>query len=268
MPIASVVSSNSKKNMPLLETLATVAAQSEVINQTAKEATGLIKRVLGKSFDEYGELLADNIRLKRFKNQITIFKKAEKYIKAENLNTEKINLKVLVPLIEFSSYEEDENLQDKWAYLIKNISTKPFNATIQITCIQILNKMSSDEALLLDFLYDKLVKKRIDWAYRQNMQPTLFGDKYRKQPIDYRIDWMTFELQKLSSDLSIDLDNLELQISNLVSLGTIKFVPEVEVISATTDRDSEDVDIELDVTDYERIQLTKLGFIFVELCKK
>jgi len=179
-------------------------------------------------------------------------------------------LKVLAPLIDFSSYEEDEKLQDKWAHLIKNISIKPFNTTIQLTCVQILNKMSSDEALLLDYLYEKLVKKRIDWANQENMQPSLFGDKYRKQPIDYRIDWITFELQQLSKDLIRPLEDLELQISNLVSLGTVKFVPEVEVVSATADKDSEDgdVDIELDVNDYEKVQLTKLGFIFVELCKK
>jgi len=253
--------------MAILETL---ASNSEVVNQTAKEATGLIKRIFGKSFDEYGELFADNIRLKRFKNQIAIFKKAEEFIKSENINPEKINLKVLAPLIDFSSYEEDEKLQDKWAHLIKNISIKPFNTTIQLTCVQILNKMSSDEALLLDYLYEKLVKKRIDWANQENMQPSLFGDKYRKQPIDYRIDWITFELQQLSKDLIRPLEDLELQISNLVSLGTVKFVPEVEVVSATADKDSEDgdVDIELDVNDYEKVQLTKLGFIFVELCKK
>ena len=253
--------------MALLETLAT---NPETVNLAAKEATGLIRKVFSKSFDEYGELLADNVKLKRFKNQITIFKKAEEYLRNEGINPEKINLKVLAPLIEYSSYEEDVNLQDKWAHLIKNISIKPFNTTIQLTCIQIINKMSSDEALLLDYLYEKLVKKRIEWAKRDNMQPTLFGDKYRKQPIDYRIDWITFELKELSGELNRPLEDLELQISNLVSLGTVKFVPEVEVLSATTDKYSEDgdVEIELDVSDYEKIQLTKLGFIFVELCKK
>ena len=35
-------------------------------------------------------------------------------------------------MIEFSSYEEDEKLQDKWAHLIKNILIKPFNVTIQL----------------------------------------------------------------------------------------------------------------------------------------
>jgi hypothetical protein len=252
--------------MAVIETL---ASNSEFVRQTAEEATGLIKRIFGKSIDEYGELLADGIRLKRFKNQISIFKKAEEFLKSEKINPEKINLKVLAPLIEYSSYEDDETLQFKWAYLIKNILIKPFNSTIQITCSQILNKISSDEALLLDYLYDGSTKKRIDWANNENTQPSLFGDKFRRQPTDYRIDWITFELSNLSRELNKPLEELELQISNLVSLGTVKFVPEVEVISATADRDSSDgeVEIELDITDYEKIQLTKLGFIFVELCK-
>ena len=77
-------------------------------------------------------------------------------------------------------------------------------------------------------------------------------------------------MKELSGELNRPLEDLELQISNLVSLGTVKFVPEVEVLSATTDKYSEDgdVEIELDVSDYEKIQLTKLGVIFVELCKK
>lgn len=57
------------------------------------------------------------MRSKRLNNQIKIFTKTIKILDENGLETRQLNLKTLIPLIEKSSLEDDEKLQDKWANL-------------------------------------------------------------------------------------------------------------------------------------------------------
>jgi hypothetical protein len=77
-------------------------------------------------------------------------------------------------------------------------------------------------------------------------------------------------VKDIVADLKINEDELETLLSNLVALGTLKYETEVDVSSA--EKSSEDpsdtsLDIDLDVSDYDSIRITKLGFVFVELCR-
>ena len=51
----------------------------------------------------------------------------------------------MAPLVEYASYEEDENLQDLWAKLIENILSLPASVILQQTAIEVLNKVSNEE---------------------------------------------------------------------------------------------------------------------------
>ena len=83
---------------------------------------GFIEKLAGSSLEEAGLLLADKLRVRRLKNQIKIFSEAKKIAEENNISIKQINLKTLVPLLEFSSLEEDETLQQKWSNLIANFS--------------------------------------------------------------------------------------------------------------------------------------------------
>ncbi|MCF2219391.1 DUF4393 domain-containing protein [Chryseobacterium sp. PS-8] len=249
----------------------------KVMEKAAETTEGLIKGLFGSAFHETGEMIADQVRLRRFKNQIKIFEKAKAFL-SEKTDFQKINLKVLAPLIEFSSYEEDENLQEMWAKLIKNILCKPFPIVLQQNAISVLNKISNDEARILNYVYNVVEQKRVNRAKSDNRMPRLDlflnsenGNNNKKNSKDYKIDWFSISLKSISSDLKIDQENLETLISNLVALGTLKYKTEVEVTNAeksSEDPDDKELDIELDVRDYNYIKITKLGFVFVELCEK
>ena len=93
-------------------------------------------------------MTADQVRLRRFKNQVKIFERLNIYLKDKKIDPQKINLKVLAPLIEFASYEEDENLQELWSKLVKNILIKPTHIVLQQNAFEVLNKVSNDKVII------------------------------------------------------------------------------------------------------------------------
>jgi hypothetical protein len=251
-----------------LEKLATDPA---TVKAVAEKTEGLLKGLFGKAFEQTGEMIADQVRLRRFKNQIKIFEKAKTYLKENNIDPQKVNLKVLAPLVEFASYEEEESLQERWAKLIKNILSRPTSVVLQQNAIGVLNKISNDEALLLDNIYNKLLAKRMERADKHNKQRQLIEPKDVKKPEDYRIDYFSFKVKDLSDEVRISQDEIETQISNLVALGTLKYEIEVDVLTAeksNSDPEDTDLDIDLDIYDYDRIKLTKLGYVFVQMCRE
>ncbi|MVM36494.1 hypothetical protein GO730_00540 [Spirosoma sp. HMF3257] len=254
--------------------LAKLATDPDAIKAIAEKSENLLKSLFGKAFSEFGESIADQVRLRRFKNQIKILERANEYLKDSKIEYKKINLKVLAPLIENASYEEEELLQERWAKLIKNILIKPISLIQQQNAVEILNKISNEEAVLLEYIYRSLASKKAAFeADYQSMRPDLFGGykNDEKLSLESSVNIYSFSIKELAAKLRIKLDDIETQISNLVALGTLKYVIEVDVTSAekrSDDPEDNDLDIELDVEDYKNIKLTKMGFIFIELCEK
>jgi hypothetical protein len=113
---------------------------------------GFVEKLAGGTMEETGLLFAEKIRLRRLKNQIEILKKAQKIAKEANINIKQINLKVLVPLLENCSLEEEESIQDMWANLIANYadSNKTYHSAIYPF---ILSQLSSDEVKQIEEIY-------------------------------------------------------------------------------------------------------------------
>jgi hypothetical protein len=127
---------------------------STVLEKTLDLAKGFIEKLTGAAIEETGLLISDNIKLKRFKNQLSILVKAQKIVADSGINIKQISLKALVPLLEYSSLEDDESLQDKWTNLLVNFidSNEKYESTIFPF---ILNQLSSDEVIELDNMYNK-----------------------------------------------------------------------------------------------------------------
>ena len=81
----------------------------QILDKTEK----LLNTLFGEGFKEIGGIFGDRMRIKRLENQIKILDKANQIMEKNGLKPNQINLKVLVPLIEKSSLEEDEKLQEK-----------------------------------------------------------------------------------------------------------------------------------------------------------
>ena len=125
-------------------------------SSTIEKGLDLIKdftqKLIGPSIEEVGLLMSDTIRYFRFKNQVDILVKAQEYVKNKKIDVKEIPTKILVPLLENASLEEDEKMQDKWAFMIGNLADSEQNLQNQIFPY-LLNQISLDE-------YNHLLKFR------------------------------------------------------------------------------------------------------------
>jgi hypothetical protein len=114
---------------------------------------GFLEKLLGSTLEETGLLISDNVKLIRFKNQLKILTKAQKIVQESGINIKQISLKALVPLLDYSSLEDNETLQDKWTNLLVNYidSNEKYESTIFPF---ILNQLSSKEVLELERICD------------------------------------------------------------------------------------------------------------------
>src|SRR5690606_25149197 len=93
----------------------------ENIDKSLDMVRDFVKTIGGHAASELGLLLGDKIRQFRFTNQVKILSKAKILVERNNLPMSVIPIKILVPLLESCSLEEDEDLQDLWANLLANM---------------------------------------------------------------------------------------------------------------------------------------------------
>lgn len=233
-----------KEGKNLVEQLAKNISAENSSNEFLK------KLLINDSNYEYQELILDDIRYQRFKNQVKIFSDAKKLVERHGLSPKVIPLKILTPLIEHSSLEDEESLQSKWSNLIASISTSDDNNSFKRNCIDILSKLSSTEAFFLDKFYVLLVKRR-----KKRIEES-------KGNYDFPIGKFPVYLRNISAK-GISKKDLDYVIENLIRLGILSWdTPEVELDSSVSS--IEDIDIELYKS--EGILLTGFGLKFFEVC--
>lgn len=215
--------------------------------QLLDKGEAAFKAVLGPSVKEIAETWADSFKLRRFKNQVNILAKAQKILEEKKINAKKIDLKVLVPMLENSSLEEDEDLQERWANLIANIVTIDGRTLLKQNCIDILRKVSNDEVHFLEKLFFDDIESH-EFLKRSEII------NLELEPRNY-----VSEINSIAEDLSLK-ENVKLIVANLISLGLIERSIQTEAVNV-----GEYIIVEKDDTNF--IKLTQLGTEFVRLCK-
>lgn len=206
-------------------------AEIEVSNDEIKS---FFDGIIPDFVKEGGGILTDTVRLWRFQNQVRIIKKTKEIIEESNLDKQQVPLKVLYPLLESSSLEEDASMQSRWSNLLANAIVGTVN--IAPNYIEILKEISSLEALVLDKVFDE----------------TEAGKKQGGK------DTLQFSKQKICEYLKIPPEQGDLMIQNFFRLGLCRepgstgmMVGEARVALRTT----------------EIFELTSLGFTFVKACR-
>lgn len=128
-------------------------------NTLIEKAFNFLEKITDKPLSELGGLLADQVKYLRFKNQINILIKARKFLKEKDIKPEKVSFKPLFSLLEYSSWEEDQSMQIKWASLLANYANPEFSNDINLCYVEILNQLTPIEVKILDILYDAYYDK-------------------------------------------------------------------------------------------------------------
>lgn len=172
-----------------------------------KTITSFIDKIITPTFEEVGGLIADQIRFFRYKNQVTILLKAERFHKSKGINPKQIPVKTLASFMEGASLEENQSMQEKWAALLANATDPDNNFTGHLTLIQLLNQLTPDEAEVLDYMWKN---------YKEEHETPLSGNYYSVQILK--------EMKDLSANDKLPVDEQEkeaLIIDNLVRLNLI-----------------------------------------------
>jgi len=149
--------------------------KSSTIDKGLEIAKDFVDKLIMPSIEETGLLVKDQITMWRFKNQIKMLNRAKDYCEKHNIEPKKISLKVLSPLLEYSSLEEEDIMQDKWSVLLSNLIDSEQNIENHVFPY-ILSQLSKDEFLSLEKVYDNCILRRL------SLTPEL--DKFRKDNLE------------------------------------------------------------------------------------
>ena len=119
--------------------------------------------------EEQGAMLRDQVRLYRYERQLKCLEKAERMAKGAGFTPQAVPPKILFPLLEGASFEENEDLHTMWAGLLANAASPKDAESVRPSFIAILREMAPDEAAILNWLFDNSHYSSMFRTFRANM---------------------------------------------------------------------------------------------------
>lgn len=129
-------------------------AVAEIGKEVIKRAARFLEVLTIPPFQEVGLLAQDQVKYWRFKNQVRILNKAQDYLRKKQVSPKKVPLKILVPLLEYGSLEEEQSMQERWAALLSRAADPKYSYEHTLSNIEILKQISPAEAKVLDVMFE------------------------------------------------------------------------------------------------------------------
>src|SRR5450432_2161880 len=123
--------------------------------------TNVAKRMLGPAAEELAEMWRDQVRLYRYGRQVKCVKKAKRMVQEGGFTPQAVPPKILFPLLEGASFEEDEGLHTMWAALLANASSE-MAKSVRPGFISLLRAMAPDEAELLNLICEQVTHPKLE----------------------------------------------------------------------------------------------------------
>jgi hypothetical protein len=126
---------------------------SSIAEKGIDSVKGFLEKLVGSTLEETGLLLGDKVRIYRLKNQIKMLSKTKQICEENNISIKQVSMKTMLPLLEYASLEDDENIQQKWANLLTNYVDSKKNLESSIFPY-LLNQLSGEELEMIERLYN------------------------------------------------------------------------------------------------------------------
>lgn len=239
--------------------------KSSTIEKGLELAKDFLGRLINPTAEEFGLLIADNIKYLRFKNQVRILLKAKDYVEKKNISVKEIPIKILVPLLENASLEDNEELQDKWTSLLVNMIDSENNLQNQIFPY-ILSQISIEEFDELKNLVEKESEYLITKSKLSELQKE---DKFSMNKETKEFLKEVNEIQQGGFGVFLE----EFEQANILRLGLIRQLPPkiyIEEFQTGGHYDEGEkwhqIEADYDPDDYG-YRLTELGERFINMCE-
>jgi hypothetical protein len=142
---------------PIIKAAPAIAKGAAVVG-AAIPFTAIVKRMLGPAADEVAEMWRDKVRLYRHERQIKCVEKAENMAKNAGFTPKVVPPKILFPLLEGASLEDNEGLHTMWAALLANAASPDTSENVRPGFIAVLRQMAPDEAGLLNWISTRITR--------------------------------------------------------------------------------------------------------------
>ncbi len=200
------------------------------IEETAKIAKDYLDKLIVPGLEQSGGLIGDTVAFWRFKNKVNLILKAKAFLEKKGIEPKRLLPKVVAPLLEAGSLEEEADMKNRWAALLASAAEKP--EKVPPAFPKILSEISSIEARILEWMTDR-VHKQIGWIATFN------------------------EIQEV---FKIATWEYELLMGNLVRLNLCRASQSSYLMGDESSSSTE-------WFSYQRVEFTRLGYAFVGACR-
>jgi hypothetical protein len=200
------------------------------IEEAAKMAKDYLDKLITPALEEGGGIIGDTVAYWRFKNKVNLVLKAKAFLESKGIQPKQLLPKVVAPLLEAGSLEEDEDMKSRWAALLASAATDPIS--VPPFYPKILSELSSSEARILEWMAER-TEQQIGWV--------LSG-------------------QEIRTKFLIMPPQYEVLMGNLVRLNLCSPL----LGSGTMGKDYVGAE---DWPPYQQVQFTRLGYSFVKACQ-
>jgi hypothetical protein len=124
---------------------------SNDFSETVNKAADLVHRLAGPVCDDIGAMISDKMKPYRAKNLVNTLRKTEQILRDAGLPANAVPTRLMFPIAEASSIEDNDTLQDMWAGLLATASQE--TDSVSPSFIETLKQMTPDEARYIDKVY-------------------------------------------------------------------------------------------------------------------
>jgi hypothetical protein len=184
----------------------------DVIKSGAVEKIAdLVNKLAGPLADEVGMMLGDKVKVYRVKNWIKTVEKTERLLREAKLPVNAVPPRLFLPIMEASSIEDNETLQDMWAGLLASASQD--TDTVSPSFVETLKQLTPREAKYLQRLHDDALEKKRKmftddkWKEIEKRHPEL--SSRRKSVAHWPVPNYAFPLVQSKSEKQTSSDTYE-----------------------------------------------------------
>jgi hypothetical protein len=128
----------------------------EGVKQFFAPVQDVIVRLLGPSATEVGLMWGDVFRVRRLKNALRLFEDVKEVASEAGLRLKPVAPRLLLPILESASLEDEEDLHKRWVALLTNAAIANSPSAVLPAFPDILKQLTSQEAQFLDKAYDEV----------------------------------------------------------------------------------------------------------------
>jgi hypothetical protein len=205
----------------------------------ADVAKDLLVRLLGPSVDIGGEALRDwfQRRLERGRAMVV---NAGQIVAEAGLEIREVPGRILIPLLQSASLEDNDELSAKWAALLANAATEEHGDSILPAFVEILRQLTTPHVKILD------------WIYQNAEQPSELEPSIPT--------WRDVNWEEVSFRFGLNRADYQIIASDLHRLQVIDGRRSVQPVYGGPSLSS--------ASTYEVIGLTPLGVAFIRACQR